>query len=537
MTVPYPLDPDALRISSSVGVGSNAYLDRRWDETVLTAQPQRLMDKEALEYVHPDFSSNLDKWLKYLDCYEARDIYKYIFRHSREEETMFIRRSQRGYYYNYVASVVDLFVAYLYHAPIERTAGNLDKSELEEFYSDANLCGDTYHIFIQMVATFAHVTGHCGVLVDAPKLPEGGFRSEEARKKAKHRAYVTLIQPQQIRDWQVDRHGKFTWVKLEVERPEPRDWHVTVDEDTKHYLIWSREDWQEWAVTQGEAKLLDEGPNPLNEVPLVIIRNERCLTHKWMGLSTVRDIADINIAILNWSSLGDEEIYERCLNVLAMERDDGDAPVSLSHNNVLEYAPGTNPPEYLTPGVSPLELIAKWIDRAKDEIYRLAKLGGSTGLMGVREATSGIAYAYEFNETNQSLAKKAESLEQGEIEIHRLMAKWHKKDWDGYVAYPREFGVEDFLAEMQMLSEARMTLTSESAIKEIEKKLVAKLFAREKQDLREKIRKEIESGPARGPGLIESFGSMPGALLGAQGPKPAKPSSASGSKSETGKEK
>lgn len=536
--MPPVLSEDASYTGMLGAVGSNQHLDRREDNLVaLPSGPQKFdEDADALRYLHPEYSANILKWKKYSDLYSAEDIYKYIFQHTRESDDLFERRVKRGYYYNYVASLVDLMVAYLYHSPVERKPGNLKGSDLEAIYKDANLCGDTYFVFQQLVSTFAFLHGHCGILIDAPQ--EGyRFKSEDERKRAKHRAYLTLVRADQILDWELDKFGKFEWVKMEICRPQNRSWKTSVDVDTRYFLIWTRDHWEEWSLSGDEARRLGEAEHDLGEVPLVISRNERSLDHKWMGLSVVRDIADINIGILNWASLGDEEIYERCLNVLTMERDDGDAPVALSHNNVLEYSSGTNPPQYLTPGESPLKLIKEWIAGAKDEIYRLAKMGGSTGLLGVREATSGIAYAFEFNETNQSLGKKAESQEQTEIETHRLIAKWYGKEWDGEITYAREFGVEDFLAQFQLLSEARMTLTSDTAIKELENKTLAKMFAREKQDLRARIFEEVQKADARGIGLFENFGTTPAAMTGTSKPKSRDKGSATGSKSEKKKDK
>jgi hypothetical protein len=198
-----------------------------------------------------------------------------------------------------------------------------------------------------------------------------------------------------------------------------------------------------------------------------------------------------------------------------MEGTDEKSTIELSHNNILEFSQCDHQPYYLTPGETPLKLIGEWIERGKDEIYRLAKMGGSTGLLGVREATSGIAYAYEFNETNQSLAQKAEYLEQAEREVHRLIHKWMGEELDEpeVISYPREFGVEDFLMELQVLTEVRNTLSSDTAIKEAEKNLARKMFSKHPQGIRNKIEEEIEAGDVRGPNAL-TFQSVPSALFG-----------------------
>jgi hypothetical protein len=195
-----------------------------------------------------------------------------------------------------------------------------------------------------------------------------------------------------------------------------------------------------------------------------------------------------------------------------MERDEvGGAAQTLSHHNVLEYGTGAKEPFYLVPGQTPLELIGKWIDRNKDELYRLAKLGGSTGLLGVREATSGIAYAYEFNETNQSLANKAASIEYAEAQIHRLFLKWLQEEFSGTIIYPREFGVDDFMLELNVMTQARTALTTSTGIQTLEKKLCSKLFHGEDAELRKKIEDEVMSNDPKGPSVVEGFHNTPAA--------------------------
>ena len=516
-SIPSNFSGDLEDVSRTGAVGSNASLDMdmggdpEYAESIST---ENMDNPQALLHCHPDYIENVTKWEKYVNTYEAHNIYSYIFHHSRESNDIFNKRVERGYYYNYVASVIDLFVSYLFHTPVNRDFGGLSSNpDLDNLLEDANLSGDKFEVFMQIIATFAQIQGHCGVLVDLPRTDDP-VGSEAERKASGIRPYLTLINALQIKDWALDDHGAFIWVKLEIQPQDSRDWHSAYPEDLRSFVIWTKDEWQRWnLLDEKEAKLVAKGKNPFDKVPLIVVRNEKSVSHQWMGLSSVRDISDINIAILNWCSLGDEEIYERCLNVLVVERDGNDAPITLSHHNVLEYQPGTNAPQYLTPGTSPLEMISGWIERGRDEIYRLAKLGGKSGVLGIREATSGIAYAFEFNETNQSLSRKAQSLEQGETEIFRLIATLLGEEWDGNISYPREFGVDDFKFELEILVEARSTLTSETAIKELEKGIAAKLFSKKSQEVREKIAKEIESSPAKMTDML-NFQTVPAALTG-----------------------
>lgn len=503
-------------------VGSNASLDLENSRTTQVTEEQR-SNYASVIYQHPDYVAFYEKWKKYEDCYEAEDIYRFLRQHSRESQDIYENRLERGYYLNYCKSVVDLYVAFLYHAPIERQPATQAKEEFEKVMSDANLAGDNYETFIKEVATFGGIYGHCGVLIDSTAAES--VHTEQDAKRQNVRVFLRRIKATQIFDWSLDTYGRLNWIKIEVPAPDDRDVFSEVVAQNRCFQIWTKAGWEEWLVDDENqvAEKVREGTHELGEVPFVLFRpNGRRKNHDWFGVSDLEDVADINLAILNWASFGDEEIAERCLNVLAMPDDGTNAAITLSHHNVLKYPDTTqNKPEYLSLNDTPLKLIMDWIKSAKDEIFRLAKLSGSTGLLGAREATSGIAYAYEFNETNQTLSDKAQGMEQGEREVHRIIAKWLGSDeFDGVVDYSDEFGVIDAQMMMTDLSLARTTLTSETAIKEMEKKAVAKMFSRSSTELRDTIRKEIEEAETATAGLTESFDSVDPGLFGESPPTP-----------------
>lgn len=493
----HPTSPD-------FSIGANASLDYT-NDTTTRAKAESTSVADSLSYTNPDYDANIYQWNKYIDCYSAIDIYKYIFKHIREHDDSWRQRLKRGYYYNYVASIVDLYVAYLFEGAVTRREPRELQEDVQALYKDATRTGMKYDLFMQMAATFAIAAGHTGILVDMPS--GGGVMTVEEVKRNKIRPYLSLVQAQQILDWELDDKGQFEWVKIEIPTQQNRTWKKQVDSDTRTFVIWTKYDWEKWQVylENGEngkqvqkARQIDGGEHPCGEVPLVILKNKNSLLHSWFGESAVRDICDINIAILNWCSFADEEIANRCLNILTMQESGDDSPIELSHYNILTYAEGAERPQYLAPSDTVLKLIGDQIKDARSEIYRLARLSGSTGLLGVREATSGVAYAFEFNETNQSLSAKAQYVEQAELDIHRLYAKWLGKDsQDMSIVYPREFGVDDFLIELQILTEARATLTSEKAIRELEKRVTSKMFSRESQKLRDEIAKEIEQAELR----------------------------------------
>jgi hypothetical protein len=498
---------------STHSVGSNAGLDAEAEEDLPLTVEEAMPTVEALRYTHPDYDHSIKKWIKYLNLYESENVSDYIHKHPREHEESHALRVKRGYYYNYVATVVDLFTAFLYRAPVVRSFSSEFSDVVKSFRKDVDRCGTEFTSFMAKVCTYAKLQGHGGILVDAARAVEGQEALTAADDKDEDLLpFLTHIYAHQIMDWKLDRFGNFDWVKLRVSRPQVRDWNTTVSDTYEVYQIWDREMWHEFAIQE---KLGDSGPeeeviplgsgeHDLGKVPLVIVRTDKS-THPWFGSSVVRDIADINIAILNWSSLQDEEIYNRALNVLTMQADDDSKPVEIGHYNVIEYPEGAPPPQYLVPGATPLEQIRASIADARDEIRRLAKMNISTGFSDVRQASSGIAHAFQFIEANQNLSNKSLALQNAEKQVFDLVAKYVDIDMDAetQIEYAKEFGIEDYnmlLTEIATMSE---TVESESAWKELQKDYVRRRFNTADADLLKKMEKEIEAAEKPTP---EDFG-------------------------------
>ena len=510
---------DDLRLISggsvSQATGSNMDIDFVSDlDLSLGSGVAALEVDKAVIQEHPDYKPAAAKWQKYLDLYQSNDVYRFIHKHLRESDEMWKQRVERAFYDNYVASVVDLFASYVFASPISRfVPQSLNQLLNNEVYKDADRSGTTFDSFMRLCTIYGQVEGHVGILVDSPRVPDG--LTEAQRQDRKYHPFLTMLHAHQIIDWELDEFGEFEWVKFTIQRPQKRSWREEFDPNKYNVMVWTKQTWEEYEVTgQGErreVRLVGAEMHSLGVVPLVILRFVKDGTHPWFGVSTVRDIADINIHILNASSLGDEEIYERCLNVLCMQMDgeSGDSKVEISHHNVLGWS-GDKPPFYLTPGATPLDLIMRWIAYWVEEIHRLARIKGPTGIKDVRQAISGIAYAFEFAEINQILCAMASQLEQAETKIHGLLARWDGKSFEGgKIEYPREFGVADPLVDLNTLVLARQALTSETAIKESEKRVIRRNFPKADAKDIQKMEKEVDDNISGGFGVESMFGMGP----------------------------
>lgn len=348
-----------------------------------------------------------------------------------------------------------------------------------ELYRDADLQGTTFDRFMQELGAWAQIHGHTGVLVDSPQIEEGQEpKTEQQRKDMNLRPYLVRYPAESIVDWVLDSKGQFEWVRLMEPVEEPRE---PFDDESKTSTLYRTFTKNEWFLHKIDDKqnvtVEGKGTHDLGVVPLVIAYNKKKKGCQLVGDSSIDDISVLNLALLNWMSLLDEEIYNKCLNILVMKKSamsEGMQEVVISQHNVIEYE--EEPPAFIAAATTPGEFILSMMKALIEEIYRIAKMGGGGQGLRIQEAVSGVAHAYEFNETNQALADKADQLESAEMKIHEIYAMWWGIEFKGQINYPDEFGVEDLNQEFDFLTKSRGAITSITAKRELEKRVVKKLL-------------------------------------------------------------
>jgi len=473
---------------------------------------------EILEAEHPTYTAMKGRYADWLNWYLGQNMEKYLHRHVRERETVFNRRKERASYFNYVGPIVDLIASFLFSHPPRRrerkpvdegdlppelqalaarlreqeqarltrpsgsailsTFGNeASSSDLEEFWSDVDGLGTTINEFMRNVLTMTMVWGHVDVVLDVMRLdPDmAPLQTEADRRAAGIRPYASVVTPLQLVNWRIDSNQEWVWARWkeasDADRgPFDSPSSIMGGEDVVRYITWSREEWWVHEVRKpkrGQASVVEigHGPNPLGRVPLVRFYGQRLL-NSFEGKSLVQDIGQVNVSIYNWASMIDEEIYAHTMNILVLEESPATkSEIEIGTNNALLWQ-GNHPPFYLAPASEPSQFILALIERAVQELYRMATLGGETG---IQQAKSGIAYTWEFNQTNRMLADRADAMERGEIKLHQLWARWYGLEWEGEIDYPDEFNVQPFETEAARILQAKFSVRSPTFRREIEK--------------------------------------------------------------------
>lgn len=451
--------------------------------------------KKRLRQTHPTYAALQADWQFYLDSYMGGEHYRqkdYLFRHLRESPKNYEDRKQRAVYPNYSRKVIDINSAFIFKDPIKRDS---DDPGFEEFQSNADRKGTPLtQIMAEQVGKLGMVAGHAVAVVDVPR-EAGVARTRRDDQLLGIRPYVSVYTPLDVVDWSIDARGAYRWIRVRECAPDDTG---PLDERKKQrfiYRIWTTD---ECMVFDEDGTEIERSTHTLGEVPAVFIPIGEHMQHVDVGESKLTDIAPLNRAIYNYRSLLDEFLYRQAFNFLALPTDESLTPERIKAlmqeigvNNATFYPAKTNPPSYVSPPSDPAEMIMKAIEASAREIIELAKLQDRKSSSAEK---SGIAHAYEFQESNAAFAKIAKNLEDGEKKIIRLFYKWQKKnDVPVSVQYPQNFNITTLADQLEeALSELTLDI-SDTFNKQVKKNIVQAALPGADAAVRDQIFDEIDA--------------------------------------------
>jgi hypothetical protein len=169
--------------------------------------------------------------------------------------------------------------------------------------------------------------------------------------------------------------------------------------------------------------------------------------------------------------------------------------LSVGTSKGLLYPPERNVPQYISPPSANAETYFKHIDRQVSKIFQLAKLEGGSVQAPEQSAVvqSGVSKAWDFNQTNSALSKKAGNLEDGEMKLWQIFAKWLDNDFEGSIQYPNEFSIQSLNEDLDEAEKImRLNLGSEFN-KKIKSSIIKKKFPRMSDEDIKKLIEEMET--------------------------------------------
>ena len=466
--------------------------------------------KAFIEARHPFYSDKEDHWRFLESTYEGgREWFdKNIHRFHREGDKDYRDRVARAYRFNHTREVVDLVNKYIFKPDIVRRDADVD-DVLADFWKHSTLSGKDMNEFMKLCSQRASIFGKAWAVVDTNY--SGGVISKRDLKNGKYRPYVYMLSPIDMLDIAFDDDGTIAWAKVR-EYSRDDDTVLSSGKVVPRYRIWTKDFWAlivEKRNPKGEVvsyDIEDGGSNFLKEVPIVAI-DHMIDENAYIGSSLIDDIAYLDRSVANYLSNLDEIIQDQTFSQLIIPfqammppgalDDNGDDEnarvVELGTKRVFTYDGQANSaPQYISPDPNQASLILKVIEKIINEIYHSTGLAGERtkqdNAMGI-DNSSGVAKAFDFERMNAMLASKASSLQQAEMKILELVAKYIgatvPDDERSVVQYPKTFDVRSLYDEFEIAQRLALVDAPGSVRREQMNQVAEKLFNRlSTEDLR-----------------------------------------------------
>jgi hypothetical protein len=505
--------------------------------------------QEFLQRRHPEYWAKIAHW-EFLDAaYEGGRgwFVANIFRYIKEGQQEFDQRIARAYRFNHTREAVELINKYIFKVPATRSEDA--PKELQEFWKTATLGGLDINQFMKLVATRSSVGGRTWIFVDSNKTAEVVSREDE--KAADIRIYAYTVKQQNILDLGFDRLGQLNWVLVRETVRDDGDPIRSSGDVEEQFRLWEKNGWKLFKVVKQGRKVvieMSEGTHELGFVPCFPV-DHTIGEHRYSAPGLIDDIAYLDRAVANYLSNLDAIIQDQTFSQLAMPAQ-GLLPGDDKYNQLLEMGTkriftydgeGGGQPVFLSPDPSQAGVILQVINKIIGEIYHTIGAAGERtkqdNAVGI-DNSSGVAKAYDFERMNSLLASKANSLENAENQLAKMVMAFHGHSnfEDEFVQYPETFDVRGLYDEFSISEQLMLVDAPKEVRREQMKQVVEKLFPQIKKDLLERLHKDIEEWLE----LPEGVDPLTGAPLPKTVSDPARPNAASRSRQgevtkETGK--
>lgn len=379
----------------------------------------------------------------------------HLVQHKRETLEKYQSRQELAYFLNYTAPAVNSHVDPIFRQEISRdwTGGKL----WEQFVDDTDNAGTKIQGLAKRAALGAKLFGVNFIVMDNdPDQPATLAEVIEQRKLP----YAFIVEPDRVVDARTDKFGrltKFSYKEAKDDAEDDDDYNIRTFTATG------------WYVTDKDGKQIAQGKYGIKRVPVTIWASREMDPAVVFQPSEFASIAKANKAIYQLCSWLDEILQNQAFSVLIYPSTEGQSLV-IGTNNVLGFSEdASHAPDFIAPPADPAKMITDQIDRLIQEIYRMANL---TLVTGVQKQTSGVAKAWDFERTNQTLSDFAANCQAAEMDMADIFARWTAQDVKYEVSYPTDFKIVDVADELDNAEKATSLQLGSTFLVEVAKKVL-----------------------------------------------------------------
>lgn len=426
----------------------------------------------------------------------------YLDKFARESDEKFKSRATVVSYRNYVGPFVELIVGFVNKYKMTRTE---EGEPLIEWLDDADGNGTTWDTLLsETIRPTAARLGYCPVQFDMPdtlataETEEMSLaQREELRTDVKPRA-IPLF-PINLLDWECDDRGAFVWAKIRTDH-DVRTSAMYESIREERYSIWYRDRVEKYVIRKGtNVSEAVEGPETVNHtwgaVPIVVFRGEPTPGERVRGRSIVSDAAVEARTHFNVSSEKRDHERGQVFAILGIPvssvKDDIGTLLVGNHNAVKIPMAANMPLHYVAPPGSVAAALETSLAASVKEMYRISRIEYDAP---TRADTSGVARAYQFEQTNSRLRALAGGWARSEQEALRLVAKalGDSTSEKMTVTPPSDFSVDDLATDLANVAAVLEQPIGDTARGEILKRTVDKVAPNMTQEQRAAVDSEID---------------------------------------------
>lgn len=351
--------------------------------------------------------------------------------HPRESAEKYEQRKNLAYYLNYLKPCVDAHVTPIFKTLANREYTGTGAKSWEQFIADVDFTGTHIKDLMKKAARIAKLNGVAFIVMDREQGEQGEtvLAIESDRSKL---PYAFVVSPKCVDEIVTDKFGRIT--KFVYEEIDPDNEF----KNAKRTLTPNG-----WSLVNSKGEF--SGAWDLGTTPVIPLFSKEHDNFNLFPTSDFISIAKTNLAIYNYSSWLSDILINQTFSVLIYPSTNEDDLV-IGTSNALGYpTDASHEPSFIAPPADPAEILANNIDRLQQECYRMANVVNVTG---VRVQASGTAKAWDYQQTNQTLADFADMVEQAEKRLAALFCKWIGVELEYTCNYPSDYSIADVEVEL-----------------------------------------------------------------------------------------
>jgi hypothetical protein len=453
-----------------------------------------------IDLEHPDYLARKGVWKKYRDLYAGGEQIRaaagdYLIRRQKEPGDVYAERLDRVFYENYVGSIVDWYAATLFRRePVLTFEGTneIARAFFGEFVDDADRKGTGLSDFFRHQFIEALVAGTSYALVDFPRVSGRAASRAEEDASGASRAYVVHYSPEDLINWSFDELGNFQWVVLrsrtqKKDRVEDEAWRTETQwayYDKESFRIYRKSSTDD---EKAAPALVDEGTHGLAKIGQVPLFDLEIPEGLWM----LNRAASLQLEHFNKSNALS---WALTMGLFAMPVVYSERPWTqmVGESYYIQLGPedrfGWTEPEGKVYQIAADNLI-----RLQEEIYRVCYLQQAGASLDLAGRQSGLSKQRDFSITQEVLRAYGDSVKD---QVRRVLRAVEAAREDGLaigVTGMDEFDIADFGTELEDGDRLlKMGVGSDTLKREIFKKLSLKYLCDVRQDVKDRIVREIE---------------------------------------------